>query len=118
MPFPKIDVTTASSHGISLYSKADKMKQIVLILSIIAAGGKGPDWNGVLRPGPVANGLDYSYVIPVANSFPPYVMVENDKVEGLRQHRRQHTDYLYKRQRWLPSKFQWSSTERPDLARR
>lgn len=47
--------------------------------------GKGPDWNGELRPGPQENGFDYSYVIPVANSFPPYVIVENDRVEGLRE---------------------------------
>ena len=45
--------------------------------------GSGPDWNGILRPGPEDNGFDYSYVIPVANSFPPYVMVENDRVVGL-----------------------------------
>lgn len=30
----------------------------------------GPDWNGELKPGPAENGFDYSYVIPVANSFP------------------------------------------------
>ena len=47
--------------------------------------GQGPDWNGILRPGPQENGFDYSYVIPVANSFPPYVMVENDRVAGLRK---------------------------------
>ena len=46
--------------------------------------GKGPNWNGILSPGPASNGFDYAYVIPVANSFPPYVMVENDRVEGLR----------------------------------
>lgn len=47
--------------------------------------GRGPDWNGVLKPGPRENGFDYSYVIPVANSFPPYVFVENDRVDGLRE---------------------------------
>jgi arylsulfatase A-like enzyme len=47
--------------------------------------GPGPDWNGVLRPGTEENGFGYSYVIPVANSFPPYVIVENDRVEGLRK---------------------------------
>jgi arylsulfatase A len=45
--------------------------------------GDGPDWNGELRPGPQENGFDYSYVVPVANSFPPYVFVENDRVVGL-----------------------------------
>ena len=46
--------------------------------------GPGPDWNGELKPGPLENGFDYSYVIPVANSFPPYVIVENRRVVGLR----------------------------------
>ena len=46
--------------------------------------GPGPDWNGRLTPGPPENGFEYSYVIPVANSFPPYVIVENDRVVGLR----------------------------------
>ena len=45
----------------------------------------GPNWNGKLKPGPPENGFDYSYVIPVANSFPPYVFVENDRVAGLRR---------------------------------
>ena len=43
----------------------------------------GPDWNGELNPGPLEVGFDYSYVIPVANSFPPYVFVENHHVAGL-----------------------------------
>ena len=45
----------------------------------------GPDWNGELKPGPLEVGFDYSYVIPVANSFPPYVFVENHHVAGLRE---------------------------------
>ena len=47
--------------------------------------GSGPNWNGELKPGPLEVGFDYSYVIPVANSFPPYVIVENHHVEGLRK---------------------------------
>ena len=46
--------------------------------------GSGPHWNGELRPGPREVGFDYAYVIPVANSFPPYVFVENHRVAGLR----------------------------------
>lgn len=45
----------------------------------------GPNWNGELKPGPLEVGFDYSYVIPVANSFPPYVFVENHHVAGLRE---------------------------------
>ena len=47
--------------------------------------GSGPNWNGELRPGPLEAGFDYSYVIPVANSFPPYVFIENHHVAGLRE---------------------------------
>ena len=47
--------------------------------------GTGPNWNGELKPGPLENGFDYAYVIPVANSFPPYVFVENYHVDGLRK---------------------------------
>ena len=47
--------------------------------------GSGPDWNGELKPGPLEVGFDYSYVIPVANSFPPYVFIENHRVAGLRE---------------------------------
>lgn len=45
--------------------------------------GPGPNWNGELKPGPLENGFDYAYVIPVANSFPPYVIVEDYRVVGL-----------------------------------
>jgi len=45
----------------------------------------GPNWNGELKPGPLEVGFDHAYVIPVANSFPPYVIVENHHVEGLRK---------------------------------
>ncbi len=44
----------------------------------------GPSWNGELKPGPLEVGFDYFYGIPVANSFPPYVLVENHRVDGLR----------------------------------
>ena len=44
----------------------------------------GPDWNGELKPGPLEVGFDFYYGIPVANSFPPYVLVRNRRVDGLR----------------------------------
>ncbi len=45
----------------------------------------GPNWNGELKPGPLEVGFDYYYGIPVANSFPPYVLVEDHRVDGLRE---------------------------------
>ncbi len=40
------------------------------------------DWQEPLRPGPQDLGFDYYYGMPVVNSAPPYVYVENDKVVG------------------------------------
>jgi len=44
----------------------------------------GPDWNGELKPGPLEVGFDYYSGIPIVNSYPPYVFVENHRVVGLR----------------------------------
>ena len=43
-------------------------------------GGKAPDWNGELKPGPLELGFDYYFGMPVVNSAPPYVYVQNDRV--------------------------------------
>lgn len=40
------------------------------------------DWKEPLRPGPQDLGFDYYFGMPVVNSAPPYVYVENDKVVG------------------------------------
>ncbi|MBM4090522.1 MAG: hypothetical protein FJ276_14030 [Planctomycetes bacterium] len=41
------------------------------------------DWNAPLRPGPNQLGFDYYYGVPVVNSHPPFVYVEDDRVVGL-----------------------------------
>jgi arylsulfatase A-like enzyme len=46
-------------------------------------GEKTPDWNGDLKPGPLELGFDYYYGVPVVNSHPPFVYVENHRVVGL-----------------------------------
>jgi arylsulfatase A-like enzyme len=46
-------------------------------------GKKTPDWNGDLKPGPLEVGFDYYYGVPVVNSHPPFVWVENHRVVGL-----------------------------------
>ena len=46
-------------------------------------GKDAPDWNGDLKPGPLEMGFDYYYGIPVVNSHPPFVYVENHRVVGL-----------------------------------
>jgi arylsulfatase A-like enzyme len=42
-----------------------------------------PDWNQNLKPGPLEVGFDYFYGIPVVNSHPPFVYMENYRVIGL-----------------------------------
>ncbi len=46
-------------------------------------GTGAPDWNGELKPGPLELGFDYYFGMPVVNSHPPFVYVENHKVVGL-----------------------------------
>ncbi len=46
-------------------------------------GDKRPEWNGDLKPGPLELGFDYYYGVPVVNSHPPFVYVENHRVAGL-----------------------------------
>ena len=47
-------------------------------------GTKRPvDWNAELKPGPLELGFDYYFGVPVLNSHPPFVYVENHKVVGL-----------------------------------
>ena len=45
-------------------------------------GTKANTWKQPLRPGPQDLGFDYFYGVPVVNSSPPYVFVENDRVVG------------------------------------
>nr|WP_231954453.1 arylsulfatase [Pirellulimonas nuda] len=45
--------------------------------------GKGTNnWKEPLRPGPMDLGFDYYFGLPVVNSAPPYVYVENDRIVG------------------------------------
>lgn len=45
--------------------------------------GKGKnEWKEPLRPGPQDLGFDYYFGMPVVNSAPPYVYVENDRIVG------------------------------------
>jgi len=40
------------------------------------------DWNQPLSPGPLDLGFDFYFGVPVVNSHPPFVYVENDRVVG------------------------------------
>jgi arylsulfatase A-like enzyme len=42
----------------------------------------GPDWNGIIKPGPLELGFDYSFLIPATGDRVPCVFVENHRVAG------------------------------------
>ena len=42
-----------------------------------------PDWNKELTPGPLEVGFDYFFGLPVVNSHPPFVYMENRRIVGL-----------------------------------
>lgn len=46
-------------------------------------GPDGPDWNGVLAPGPKELGFDYHFLLPTTNDRVPQVFVEHNRVRGL-----------------------------------
>ncbi|WP_082379317.1 sulfatase-like hydrolase/transferase [Pseudalgibacter alginicilyticus] len=48
----------------------------------LGLGTDKPDYNADLKPGPLELGFDYFYGIPMVNSGPPYVYVENHGVVG------------------------------------
>ncbi len=67
---------------------ADVMKRAGYQTSIIGKwhlgfGEETPNWNGDLKPGPLEIGFDYYFGVPVVNSHPPFVYVENHRVVGL-----------------------------------
>ena len=67
---------------------ADVMKRAGYETSIIGKwhlgfGKDTPNWNGDLKPGPLELGFDYYFGVPVVNSHPPFVYVENHRVVGL-----------------------------------
>jgi arylsulfatase A-like enzyme len=43
------------------------------------------NWNKPLKPGPIELGFDYYFGVPVLNSHPPFVYVENHRVVGLEE---------------------------------
>ncbi|MDT0678500.1 sulfatase-like hydrolase/transferase [Autumnicola musiva] len=62
------------------------------------------DWNKELKPGPLELGFDYYFGVPVLNSHPPFVYVENHKVVGLTP----NDPMVYgthAETRWFPEKF-------------
>jgi len=48
----------------------------------LGLGTDKPDYNTALKPGPLELGFDYFYGVPMVNSGPPFVYVENHYVDG------------------------------------
>ena len=46
-------------------------------------GPDGPDWNGLLKPGPLEIGFDECYLLPTTNDRVPQVYVSDHRVENL-----------------------------------
>ena len=62
------------------------------------------DWNKPLKPGPLELGFDYYFGVPVVNSHPPFVYVENHRVVGYDP----DDPFVYGKHaetRWFPEKF-------------
>ena len=49
----------------------------------LGAEGRGPDWNGEIKPGPREIGFDYNFLLPTTNDRVPQVYLENYRVVGL-----------------------------------
>ena len=70
---------------------ADVMKQAGYSTAIIGKWHLGfqiekpMDWNKALFPGPLELGFDYYFGVPILNSHPPFVYVENHHVVGYTQ---------------------------------
>src|SRR5699024_7139272 len=62
------------------------------------------NWNKPLKPGPLELGFDYYFGMPVVNSHPPFVYVENHHVVGLTE----DDPMVYEKHaqtRWFPEKY-------------
>lgn len=62
------------------------------------------NWNKPLKPGPLELGFDYYFGVPVLNSHPPFVYVENHSVVGLTPDDPMEYD-KHAETRWFPEKF-------------
>lgn len=71
------------------YTLADLFKDAGYATGVVGKwhlgiGGKeGPDWNGILKPGPLELGFDYSYIMAATQDRVPCVYIDGHKVENL-----------------------------------
>ncbi len=55
--------------------------------------GKGPDWNGEIKPGPLELGFDYAFLMPATTDRVPTVYIENHRVVNLNPNDPIQVDY-------------------------
>jgi len=71
--FTLADLAKSAGHTTAIFGKWH-----------LGFGEQGPpDWNAELKPGPLELGFDHYFGVPVVNSHPPFVYVEDHRVVGL-----------------------------------
>lgn len=72
------------THTVASVLKSAGYKTAVIGKWHLGLGGdKGPDWNGILQPGPLDIGFDYAFLLPTTNDRVPQVFVRDDRVPNL-----------------------------------
>ncbi len=67
----------------SLLKKAGYATAVIGKWHLGLGAGQAPDWNGIIRPGPLEIGFDYCLLLPTTNDRVPSVYVENHRVRNL-----------------------------------
>lgn len=67
----------------SILQKADYKTAVIGKWHLGLGGSEGPDWNGLLKPGPLEIGFDTCFLLPTTNDRVPQVYVHDHRVPNL-----------------------------------
>ncbi|TWU38849.1 Arylsulfatase [Novipirellula aureliae] len=81
-PIPSPLLIDPETHTIADVFKSSGYETAAIGKWHLGFGNGKNDWQEPLRPGPLDLGFDYYFGVPVVNSAPPYVFVENDRIVG------------------------------------